>query len=377
MSIHGNLATMELAELLQWVSQGRKTGTLVVADERVAKRIFFRGGKVIAAASTDPREHLGHFLVRHGMVDEEQLAAAVRRQERENKLLGVLLVDSGVLTAEELDAILRLRVEENIFQLFEWSQGNFRFLEGELPQQEMAPIALEVTGLVLEASRRQDEWQRIRTAIPSLDAVPVLVGDQPLADPSLEEPERRLLAAVDDDRTVAEIAAATRSSDFAVCEALYPQVRKKRIKMIRVRRADASAGEADAAPSAQALLDKGRQLLKLRHYSSGLRHLHAARSLDPQSAVIRQEVERAEAAIRRMLQDDGIVPTAVPRLTRPLEELAQLAVAPHAGFILSRIDGRYDVGSILKISPLPQLESLLAFWELLHAGHVSLGRRAP
>ena len=46
MSITGNLKTMELAELLQWLSGARKTGTLVVDNGKVQKQIYFRDGRV-------------------------------------------------------------------------------------------------------------------------------------------------------------------------------------------------------------------------------------------------------------------------------------------------------------------------------------------
>ena len=56
MSIAGNLKTMELSELLQWLSQAQKTGTLVCDNGQVEKRIFFRDGMIISSASTDPKE---------------------------------------------------------------------------------------------------------------------------------------------------------------------------------------------------------------------------------------------------------------------------------------------------------------------------------
>ena len=54
MSITGNLKTMELAELLQWLSGAQKTGTLVVENGRVTKQIFFRDGMIVSSASTRP-----------------------------------------------------------------------------------------------------------------------------------------------------------------------------------------------------------------------------------------------------------------------------------------------------------------------------------
>ena len=73
MSISGNLETMELAELLQWVASSGKTGTLVIGRPEVQKRIFFEDGRIIATGSTDPKEQLGHFLVSHGYITETEL----------------------------------------------------------------------------------------------------------------------------------------------------------------------------------------------------------------------------------------------------------------------------------------------------------------
>jgi len=61
---------MELAELLQWLSGAQKTGTLVVENGRVTKQIFFRDGMIVSSASTDPKEHLGAFLVSHGFITD-------------------------------------------------------------------------------------------------------------------------------------------------------------------------------------------------------------------------------------------------------------------------------------------------------------------
>ena len=51
MSISGNLRTMPFADLLQWVSQSRKTGTLSVEGEPHNKKIYFRDGLIAAAGS--------------------------------------------------------------------------------------------------------------------------------------------------------------------------------------------------------------------------------------------------------------------------------------------------------------------------------------
>ena len=54
------------------------------------------------------------------------------------------------------------------------------------------------------------------------------------------------------------------------------------------------------------------------------------------------------------------------------DELTELDITPQEGFILTRVNGSYDVQTILQISPMPQLDGLLTFWRLAQAGHVKL-----
>ena len=88
MGISGNLKTMVLSELLQWLSMGQKTGTLVIDNKKVEKRVCFENGTIISSASTDPKEYLGRFLVNHGYMDEDPVNEAVARQQDEKQLLG-------------------------------------------------------------------------------------------------------------------------------------------------------------------------------------------------------------------------------------------------------------------------------------------------
>ena len=173
MSIAGNLKTMELSELLQWLSMSKKTGTLVVDNSRVQKQIFFEHGRVISSASTDPSEHLGSFLVSHGFITERELTQAMKTQQSNKMLLGKILTTVGAVSEEDLHHMLRMKSEEGIFDVFTWPEGEFRFLDGKLPPNyNMVPISLDVAAIVMEGLQRLDEWKRIREVIPSTDCVP-------------------------------------------------------------------------------------------------------------------------------------------------------------------------------------------------------------
>ena len=51
MSLSGNLKTMDLAELLQWVTLGRKTGSLAFIRNKVKNYVYFRDGSIVSSRS--------------------------------------------------------------------------------------------------------------------------------------------------------------------------------------------------------------------------------------------------------------------------------------------------------------------------------------
>ena len=370
MGITGNLKTMELSELLQWLSQSRKTGTLVIDNGDVEKRIFFESGKVISAAASDPSEYLGHFLVSHGFIDEAILAQAMDMQKETQMMLGKILVTINAISEENLETMLRLKAEEGIYELFTWPEGDFEFLDEDLPDYTMVPLSIDIPGLVMEGTRRLDEWKAMRERIPSTLCVPVQVAQW--AIPEGATGEAKILAQVDDDRTVQEIALQTHSSEFFVCRVLYDQMRQRRLKVVRPRTEGALGGPGRETVNSGALMSAAKSYIEEGELELALRHLKAARSVAPDNQTVRLSVEKAESVIRERVESAGVVLSAVPRLTAAATDIDSIRISPQQAFILSRLDGVYDLQTILKISPMPQIESQVVVWKLLEAGYIEL-----
>jgi hypothetical protein len=364
MGIEGNLQTMALPDIFQWLANGRYTGTLLISTGEVVKSIYFRDGEIVSCTSTNPKEFLGHFLVSHGYLDEASLAAAVSEQEKTGELLGNILVEQGAISTRDLERMLALKAEESIFELFHWEEGQFRFVADELPKYEMVPISLNVTSLTLEGIRRIDEWKRIRDVVPSAQCVPVSVGDL-LADET-DESRRAVLEMVDDDRSVEEIGLQTHSSEYFVCEILFQKARQGVLKVVKPRIIAAAAGaHAPQSTSATDLVDEARELLSVKEYELALRRMQAASSLEPDNSDVTGSVRSMEAEIRAEIETRGVDPAGIPLLKTSLQAMQSMDFSPQEAFILSRISGASDIGSILKISPLPELEAMIVFWKLL------------
>jgi hypothetical protein len=382
MALSGNLRTMLPGDLLQWLSLGQKTGTLVISNKRVEKKIFFRNGRVISSASNDPREYLGQFLMSHGYLSEPELKKAMEVQQQSGILLGKILVMIDVINEPDLVRFMRLKAEEEIYDIFLWNDGDFYFVDDELPQMEMIPLQVDVTGIIMEGTRRVDEWARIRETIPSEAVIPQLIKDVDYTD--LEEVEEPIVRAIDGKRTIAELVLESRSSAFTVSSTVSALVRHgfaklvdpttQKLKKLSEEQAAVvlSPAEFNEDDEILSLLSGAQNALRSRDYEKTQRLLRAAQNLDPNHPKIRTAIKGAETVILGELRNQGLLETKIPKVAKALEEITQMNFSPNEGFILSRINGQWDIGSLIKISPIRETDAMLIFHRLWRDGIIAL-----
>jgi hypothetical protein len=440
MAIAGNLRTMQLSELLQWLSTGLKTGTLVVRGAPGEKRIYFNNGRVTSSSSTLEREHLGRFLVGFGFITEEELIRALEVQQESRILLGKILVMIGAIKEQELADLVRLKAAETIYDMFLWTEGSFAFIDGEIPSLPMVPISSDVTGIVMEGLRRFDEWQRIKTRIPTMRVIPSVV--MPVEE-ELPERDKMILGATNGRRAIDQIALETHNPDFHVAKLIYDLMLTGHVILVGEREEtttepvfaeiepieeDSSSfdplmsgdlhtipgGALPAAPEEEFRLAPPaprtpvpttdfNQFLK-RGPDSGatLSRRTAPRPADsadtlpnlksdktekpvktetppaPEPAVKlpppAPAVETVEAAFSQapLVEPPPRIPAgSIPVLRKPMEELMNFPFTPPEAFIVSRINGIWDVRSIARISPFPEVEVTRIFHKLHKSGVIT------
>jgi hypothetical protein len=363
-------------DLLQWLGLGQKTGTLILSSKGIEKKILFRNGRVVSSASNDPREYLGQFLMSHGYVTEVELKKAMEVQQQSGILLGKILVMIEVISEKDLMRLMRLKVEEAIYDIFLWRDGEFQFLDDELPQVEMVPLQVDVTGIIMEGTRRVDEWMRIRELIPNENQVPTL--QKPIPQEQLADVQKKIATAIDGRRTIAEIVLESRSSAFVVSSTLYHFVRDGYIKLVDPKqpaleeKAESAPDEFNENDEIASLLNYAQAALRSRDFEKAQRLLKAAQNLDPNHPRVKNAIKGAQSLIVSELRKEGIEEAKVPRLSKPLDDLTDMNFSPNEGFMLSRINGTWDIGSLIKISPIREPDAMLIFYRLWKDGIIEL-----
>jgi hypothetical protein len=365
MGLTGNLRTMDLPEILQWISMGRKTGTLHLERRSVEKRIAFHEGLIFTSWSNDPRESLGQFLIRDGRLTEEQLFRALLRAEEEGRPLGALLVGSGLLTEDDLKDTLQAKAEESIYDLFLWPEGRFEFRDGEVPQDTQVRVELGVTSVTLEGIRRVDEWKRVREAFPSLNTTFRVMEDaEPPQDPVLA----RVFEMAAAGKSVAEIGLELRRSEFDTASLLYELYRHGLVAV-------ASVGEErrlDPVGAIKDLLSLAYQRMQERRYDAAVTAYEEVLALDRLNQHAKKGLLAANEARNKARAVRSVPREKVPVVAVDLKALTNENFDPQEGFVLSRVNGQWDVQSILKLCPMAEEDALLIFSRLLERGIIEL-----
>jgi hypothetical protein len=356
MGLKGDLSTMGLEDILQWLAVGKKTGVLELKGFLHTKRVAFHEGRITSVWSSDPREYLGQYLLAFNRITEEQLREALATQEDENQLLGRILVNRQLVTEVEIRRIVQLKVEESIFDTFLWAMGTFEFHDGQPPLQKSMLLSLDVTGIVLEGARRMDEWKRIRFLIKGGDAIlaaiPEVIADMlPLAPEDAD-----MLSRLDGYKTIDQLVIEMRVPEFKANKLLFDLHEKGMVSIL------SPGGKLGDQSSLQ--LQRARQLVekqKLEEAQGELRRL-----LEEQPRL--QEASRMLQVVEHLLNENALDERQVPELAVGIEDLMQAQLGPNEAFLATRVNGVWSIHDIISISPFPQEECLAIFAKLLRRG---------
>src|ERR1041385_288181 len=105
MHLNGDLSDFALADILQILSLGRKTGTLLVENGSVKGRIVIEEGR-ITGAEAQPGGTLANNFVRRGKINADDLAHLRRiSADCPEWNFKSLLLESGLMRESEMERI--------------------------------------------------------------------------------------------------------------------------------------------------------------------------------------------------------------------------------------------------------------------------------
>jgi len=163
MSLSGNLEDVSVADALQFIHLGGRTGTLTLSRGETTAEIGFHQGRIFNAWGPGSKR-LGDLLLDNESISQETLDQALREQERETprRSLGQILVTMGALTAEAMYTAVQQQIERTVYDLVTWTSGTFHFALDDLkpiddisvfPGDIVGHLRLDTQAVLLDALR--------------------------------------------------------------------------------------------------------------------------------------------------------------------------------------------------------------------------------
>ena len=208
MGLDGNLEDFPLADVLQLINMGSRTGLLTINDGNQQAHIWFEHGQAVHAQA------------------------------------------SG------------LEGEKAVYETFNWKEGRFNFDTDATTAARS--ITLDCQNLIMEAVRRLDEWTKLRKLIPGSDhVVAFAAGPSDKADNiTLQAHEWKVLSLVNGELNAAALAVKTGFSEFKTTQIVAALVEAGLLVVY-------PPGEVKAAVTAEARPDAAR-VKSLREFLAGV-----------------------------------------------------------------------------------------------------------
>ncbi len=167
MSLAGKIEDLSLPDIFQILSVGRKTGALTIRGSKGEALIVFKGGMIVRAETDDLEKTLSESMLNAGLIKDTvfHLAEEVKKS-LPFKSAAEILLDFGAVNKVMLEQVTKKRIENVIFRLLLWEDGDFQFELDDLDiagKTHLSDLGWELGKglspeyLLMEGARVQDE----------------------------------------------------------------------------------------------------------------------------------------------------------------------------------------------------------------------------
>jgi hypothetical protein len=153
-----------------------------------------------------------------------------------DKELGLLLINAGYLTQDDILNSLQAYMTDVVRRLFTWVEGFFRFENDMLPPDDRITVRLDLENLIIEGARQLREWEQLQDEIPSLDMALKFI-ERPGASMqkmNLSVEEWRVVSYINPRNTIQQIGAAAKMSDLEIRRIVYGLLQAGLVEVVRL-----------------------------------------------------------------------------------------------------------------------------------------------
>ena len=240
MALKGNLHDFTTAQLLNLVNLAKKTGLLTFQTDENTARLYFKDGKLVHAHTTKADGHLVSVLLKANKLPREQAARIAKQSEAHDDVqLGILLVNTGWVTREDIVQAVKRCMLDIVKELFQWYDGTFEFVPDVMVPSDRISIPLNLESAIIEGSRRLQENERLQDELPDLDRMSLRFtsnSDARMRSVNLTMEEWRVISFISPRNTIRQIGQANNMDDFQIRRIVYGLLQAGLVELIKPER---------------------------------------------------------------------------------------------------------------------------------------------
>lgn len=208
-ALSGDLSDFNLFDVFQLIDTARATGKLSVFSPLMSSEIHFDKGSIVYASTSKQGRNIlsGDLLEKRKSIPKEVFNRAFRTSRETGVPILRAFVNEGIMTEDEIMAILKERIDDAIYSTMELEAGNFFFEKMPIPENlSDIPIRVKASQLILEGARRVDERRFAAKMFQDNNVVFIrLMTDVAMEEINLDENELKIFTLVDGKRTLGDI----------------------------------------------------------------------------------------------------------------------------------------------------------------------------
>ena len=224
--MHGTLDTFSVVEVLQMLGRVRRSGTLhIECAERQIDVHFVQGRIAETRDSTRVYDDtvLGSLLIKRALISEAQLDQALHEQETDPRPIGTILVERGFVDEDDLRDVLSRQVANTFLAVKTTAaSGTFMFVS-DAAAEPVDYITIDTQRVLIEVSSVGSDYVAAFELLGAGNTVLIRNRDYetlPRHSVVMARDEFHVLALIDDERTVSEVAAASHLEEVTVISIL-------------------------------------------------------------------------------------------------------------------------------------------------------------
>ena len=361
----GRIQDTRLPVLLQLLRSERKTGILTLKRNDLNKSIFLKDGDIVFATSLYPDDRLGEVLLKAGKINFKQYEISVALLKKTAKRQGTILVEQGFITPKDLFEGVVAQVREIVLSPFTWIEGEYEFMEGPLPSEEVITLNISTGDIILDGIKRIQDWSLLIGGLPPLESVLHLSTDPRslFQTVNLSAAERDILRLIDGERTLRDVLSMSSVPSMDCARLLYffitagilkpaSQVsEEKEAARSDHQSASKEGGPEEARPTAEeevvkeALFEEEKQasVQKIRDAYLQMEHQNYYEVLRVTAGATREEIKKAYFRLAKEYHPDRHFESEMEPVKKELESLFTRITQAYDTLLTEKKRNAYDV----------------------------------